>query len=424
MHLNTWKLFVVAFLSLFIIGCQNQDYNEVNYEKSLEAFSPDTLEEVLKEQVEEDFTASRSMVVKYDIAYHVYSKYIDPATGNGSGLFIYVRNLQTDESEMVELEHVRDKIIGMFSITKHPADEKLYVQYVDRTDENNRKVYVDEFDIQSQEFQELLSFSDGSSGVLNPISTVNENNHTLNVFIPDRANQARIRWFEIDLNNYSSERLDDIPFHTGGIRTYGYAADDGIMYLPVAATGQLHLVTLDLNKNELLSTNQIDKINHREPPRMTDVALYKDDILLVKYLRPARYSNRPNTGLIGELVVNVVDLNESKSVGIQALAGFDKSEGVTHYIASDQVDEEHFVSVYTTVDEVHEWHLHERHENYNHTYVSLFKLGEGNNVEEIDKVVLDPSWANRVTVENNQIIVTYNDTSADHGAWLQIFKMK
>lgn len=93
-----------------LISCENSDSTE-SVQNSLQ------LTKVTDEKIEEDYTASRSMVVKNGIAYHVYSKEINPSSGNGSGLYLYIRDLETDRSEILELEHLSHLKIGMLSET-------------------------------------------------------------------------------------------------------------------------------------------------------------------------------------------------------------------------------------------------------------------------------------------------------------------
>jgi hypothetical protein len=124
-------------------------------------------------------------------------------------------------------------------------------------------------------------------------------------------------------------------------------------------------------------------------------------------MRPADFSNRPETGLVGSLVANVVDINEGLSLFKETLAGNSGSEAVTFYIASDRVDDEHFVTIHTTVNEVHTWHISEEHDNYNHTALGLYKIDD-DGIHLIDQVIEQPSWANRVTVFEDRVLTTYN----------------
>jgi len=380
-------------------------------------------EESISELIEKDFTASRSMVVKNNTAYHIYSKEIDPSSGNGSGLYIYIRNLDTGVSELHEFEHLSHLRIGMFSVTKHPQADRLYIQYVDRTDERDRTVYVDEFNTQTREITNVLEYQDlESAGVLNPISAVGLSANRLHVLVPDRAAEPKIRWFTVDLETYEESRQNDLQFDTPGIRTYGYKVKDEKLYLPVNTVGNLYLVTLDLENHELISSSVIDELDHDEPTRMTDIDFYGDNLLVVKYMRPADFSHRPTTGLVGSYVANMVDVREGKTLHIETLTGVDGSEAVTHYVASDKFDENHFVSIYTTVREVHTWHLNEEHDNYNQTSIDLYRVGE-NSIERIDRVTSEPSWANRVTVHENRVLATYTSANEDHDAWLRVFNL-
>lgn len=379
--------------------------------------------ESLSELIEKDFTASRSMVVKNNTAYHIYSNEIDPSSGNGSGLYIYIRNLDTGESDLHEFEHLSHLKIGMFSVTRHPQADRLYIQYVDRTDERDRSVYVDEFNTQTREVTNLLEYQDlESAGVLNPISAVGLSANRLHVMIPDRAAEPKIRWFTVDLDNHDVSRQSDLQFETPGIRTYGYKVKDERLYLPVNTVGNLYLVTLDLENHELISSTVIDELDHAEPTRMTDIDFYGDDLLVIKYMRPAEFSHRPTTGLVGSYVANMVDLKEGKSLHIETLAGFDENEAVTHYVASDKVDENHFVSIYTTVREVHTWHLNRVHDNYNQTFIDLYRVGK-DSIKRIDRVTTEPAWANRVTVHENRVLATYTSANEDHDAWLRVFNL-
>lgn len=399
-------------LTIIITGCESSENGS--------AFQ---LEESVSELIEKDHTASRSMVVKNGTAYHIYSKEIDPSSGNGSGLYIYIRELETGESTLHEFEHLSHLRIGMFSVTKHPDADRLYIQYVDRTDERDRTVYVDEFNIQTREITNVLEYQDlESAGVLNPISAVGLSANRLHVLVPDRAAVPKIRWFTVDLETYEESRQTDLQFDTPGIRTYGYKVKDEKLYLPVNTVGNLYLVTLDLENHELISSSVIDELDHAEPTRMTDIDFYGNNLLVIKYMRPAEFSHRPTTGLVGSYVANLVDVREGKSLHIETLAGFDGSEAVTHYVASDKFDENHFVSIYTTVREVHTWHLSQVHDNYNPTSIDLYRVGD-NKIELVDRISTDPAWANRVTVRENQVLATYTSANEDHDAWLRIFHL-
>ena len=408
---NILSLLLIAFTVLFS-ACESAEIDE-NFQ----------LVESISERVKKDFTASRSMVVKNNTAYHIYSKEIDPSSGNGSGLYIYIRNLDTGESELHEFEHLSHLRIGMFSVTRHPLADRLYIQYVDRTDERDRTVYVDEFNTQTREITNVLEYQDlESAGVLNPISAVGFSANRLHVLVPDRAAEPKIRWFTVNLDNYEVNRQSDLQFETPGIRTYGYKVKDERLYLPVNTVGNLYLVTLDLENHQLISSTVIDELDHGEPTRMTDIDFYGNNLLVVKYMRPAEFSHRPTTGLVGSYVANMVDVSEGKSLHIETLAGFDGSEAVTHYVASDKADEDHFVSIYTTVREVHTWHLNKEHDNYNQTFIDLYRVGE-NSIDRIDRVTTEPSWANRVTVHENRVLATYTRANEDHDAWLRVFNL-
>jgi hypothetical protein len=411
LKMKTTSLLLVS-VAIILTGCKSSG-NESTFQ----------FEESVSELIEKDFTASRSMVVKNGIAYHIYSKEIDPSSGNGSGLYIYTRDLETGESSLHEFEHLSHLRIGMFSVTKHPEADRLYIQYVDRSDERDRTVYVDEFNTQTGEVTNVLEYQDiESAGVLNPISAVGLSANRLHVLVPDRAAEPKIRWFTVDLETNEVGRQNDLQFDTPGIRTYGYKVKDEKLYLPVNTVGNLYLVTLDLEKLELITSSVIDELDHSEPTRMTDIDFYGDNLLVIKYMRPADFSHRPTTGLVGSYVANMVDVSEGKSLHIETLAGFDGSEAVTHYVASDKFDDNHFVSIYTTVREVHTWHLSRVHDNYNPTSIDLYRVGD-NRIELIDRVTTDPAWANRVTVYENQVLATYTSANEDHDAWLRIFNL-
>lgn len=184
---------------------------------------------------------------------------------------------------------------------------------------------------------------------------------------------------------------------------------------------KLYLVTLDLQKQELVSSVVIDEIDHSEPTRMTDLYFYPNNRAVITYMRHAAFSNRPETGLVGSLVANVVDLNERQSLFKEILAGNSGNEAVTHYIASDRVYDEHFVTIHTTVNKVHTWHINEVHDNYNQTTMGLYKL-ENNGINLVDQVISQPSWANRVTAYKNLVIATYNYATDTHESRLNIYR--
>ncbi len=368
----------------------------------------------------EDFTTSTYPNLLNDHYYFFYSKSIDPATGVGSGLYVFVFNNENNDSEILKVGSYSHLKIGMIRSIQHPDRDKLIVSYVDRTDEKNRMVVVDEYNIPRNESTNIFTFSDEfSQGVLNPIITTGPSENELHVLIPDRTKKALIRWFVIDLESFDVQRLRDIHFGSG-VRLYDYEVKDNYIYIPVNTTGKLYLLTLDLQEKRIKSNYIIDEIDHSESTRMSDVDIYCDDLIIVTYLRPAEFSDRSKTGLLGSFVANIVDISEGKSVHLEQLAGHNSSEAVTHYVSATKYDDKHMVCIYTTVCEIHEWHISRVHKNYHHSYLDLYKIKDGS-MKLVDRKLMDPSWANSVSVHNQKIFITFNSVDDDNKAWLYIF---
>lgn len=97
------------------------------------------------------------------------------------------------------------------------------------------------------------------------------------------------------------ERLPNINLPTSGARLYDLLYDEGRIIVPIAIAQQLHLGIIDTEKLTI-DIRLLDSFTSpdRMPPRSINIFKYENlGVYVIVYLRPASFSNRPRTGLLG-----------------------------------------------------------------------------------------------------------------------------
>ena len=268
---------------------------------------------------------------------------------------------------------------GMTSMMPCGADSHLFL-YVDRKDESNRSVHLARVDGGRE--RSLFQFRDGR-GVLNPQMDMLADGR-LHLLIPDRTG-LQVRRFLVDAQTGDSERLPDVVMPRAGARIYGRLVDGNRLIVPVSVIHEMLMLVIDLTDHRAV-LHSIDTFTSAsgEPPRMTTVFRLADsDRYALVYLRPAAFSDRggrrgPATGLLGEIVVNVVDAKTFESIRQTVIAGFDARAAATHNLDAAQTGPREFLLAHTEVDRIHQRHLTGAYENYGGGFLTRWSVdGEG-----------------------------------------------
>jgi hypothetical protein len=254
---------------------------------------------------------------------------------------------------------------GMTCMMPLGADSNLFL-YVDRKDENNRRVFLARVDGGRQRV--LFEFS-GGRGVLNPQMDLLADGR-LHLLIPDRTG-LQVRRLLVDAQTGDSQRLPDVVMPRAGARIYGRLVDGNRLIVPVSVIHEMLVLTIDLDDHRV-ALHSIDRFTSAsgEPPRMTSIFPLADSgHYALVYLRPAAFSDRvgkqgPATGLLGEIVVNVVDAKTFASIGKTVIAGLQSEAAATHNLDALQTGPREFLLAHTEVKRIHQRHLTGAYENY------------------------------------------------------------
>ena len=338
--------------------------------------------------------------------------------GQGRNLLLWRRSLDNGPWRLTPIRPERmPAMISILPREDHPG-ETLFL-YVDRRDEADRVVYLERF-TEDGGMEEVFRYANGS-GVLNPIAAPAPGGSILHLFIPDRTD-TYIRWFKAHLGEDRVERLDDIPMPQRGARLYDYHVEGSRLILPTAVVRELHLLAVDLDTGayEMKRIDEAESPDNQPPRNMTIHAFPEKNLYLITYLRPTEFSNRPETGLVGEVVANAVCMERLESVQRTVIGGFRAEEAATHHIASAKVAEDAFVAAYTTVDEVHQRHLTGEFENYAAGHVDRWRLSGDGALTAQAQHEMEPFWhAGLATDGKGNLYMLYNSATEESPKWLK-----
>lgn len=232
----------------------------------------------------------------------------------------------------------------------------------------------------------------------------------------------------MNIETEAVERLPNISLPTSGARLYDLIYDEGRIIVPIAISGQLHLGVID-TETLTISTQLLDKFTSpdRMPPRSINIFKYEGlGLYVIVYLKPAAFSNRPRTGLVGQVVVKTLDAADFKELSTTVIAGFNGHEAVTHYMKSEKLNEEMFVVAYTCVDEIHHFHLTGVHDRYVSSHLAVCQVDPSGNVQLIAKEDTDQTRWDQVLarIDDHTFLFTYNSTTANNDKWLDVVRLE
>ena len=279
-------------------------------------------------------------------------------------------------------------------------DGAVLILYVDRQDEQNRRVWLQR--VVDGEVVPLFDFADGTRGVLNPAMDLLPDG-TLLVLVPNRVGRETRR-FIIDPVTGDAQRLDDITMPARGARIFDRLIVGNRLLAPVSVIEELLLLEIDLTDHSYRLHRRLDAFDSiaREPPRNTGiVALPDGEPLALVYLRPAAFSDRtgrrgPATGLIGEIVVNVIETNAFRSLRNTVIAGHTAETAATHNMAIAQTGPRTFLLAHSEVDRIHQRHLTGEHKNYVGGYITHWRIGEDGTPERLSRQDIHPFYGTRM----------------------------
>ncbi|HHX02002.1 MAG TPA: hypothetical protein GX739_04940 [Firmicutes bacterium] len=350
---------------------------------------------------------------------------VTPATGTGQGLQYWTKHLDSDNWE--KYEFLPDRIIGMANIVSDPTyTDDLFFIFNDRTNESFRYAIMERFDGASMRRVFELDQSEGQ--VLNPQAISSQDGY-IHIFVPDRTSSGRdgIKWWRMNITTEELERLQDISLPTSGARLYDLIYDEGRIIVPIAIAQQLHLGIIDTEKLTI-TTQLLDKFTSpdRMPPRSINIFKYEHlGMYLLVYLRPTAFSNRPRTGLVGEVVVKVLDA-DFKDLSTTVIGGFNTHEAVTHYMKSEKLNDRMFAVAFTNVDEIHHFHLTGVHDRYVTSHLTVWEINESGKIRLVAKDTTDQTRWDQVIarVDDQSFLFTYNSTNAANDKWLDVMKLE
>ena len=348
---------------------------------------------------------------------------VAPATGTGQGLFYWTR-LGNGDWEKHEFLH--DRTVGMANIVMdNTVTDDLFFIYNDRTVEDDRYAYMVRFD--GTDIRQVFSLSQKLDGqVLNPQAVSSEDGF-IHIFVPDRTG-TKVRWYHFNIETEEVMRLNDITMPVRGARMYDLVYQNGQILAPISVEGRLYLGILDTDK---LTTNfeLLDSFSSpdRMPARAMNIYIYENlGLYLITYLRPASFSNRPFTGLLGEVVANAVDMSTYKSVMKTVIGGYSKHTAATHYLKSEKLNHGMFVTAYTAVDQVHQFHLTEEHSRYVSSHLDVQELDSTGAVKKVaGNTYENTSWDHVLArIDDDTILFTYNETTTKNQKWIKELKLQ
>ncbi len=319
---------------------------------------------------------------------------------------------------------------GMSSLL--PLDDSdLLFMYVNRVEEENRRVHL----VRVEEDTEIPLFElgqereSGNPGVLNPrMDLMSDGN--LHLLIPDRTDRF-VRRFIVDPETGQEQRLSDIETPRVGARIYGRLMENDRLLVPLAVVNELLLLVIDLTDHSY-EVHSLDTFTSKsnEPPR--SISMYRlenPDQYLVSYFRPAAFSDRSGrqgerTGLVGEVVLRVLETDSFETVESTVIAGFTPEKASTHNVPRTQVGPRDFLFAFTTVDRIHVRHLTGRYENYTGASMSRWHIRADGTPEIIFEEDLSPFYsASLQTMDDGKILFTYKDATSGASRILDLMEL-
>lgn len=144
--------------------------------------------------------------------------------------------------------------------------------------------------------------------------------------------------------------------------------------------------------------------------------------LVLVYMRPAPFSNRGRTGLLGEIVCAVVCARSLEVKTSTVIAGFEAERAATHQHDMIQVGSREFIYAHTEVDRVHERHKSGRYENYVGSYITRWQIDENNKPIEVGRRKLpDTAFFDLAGNAQGNVILLANDAKEDYPLFLYAF---
>lgn len=350
---------------------------------------------------------------------------VTPATGTGRGLQYWTKPLDSPTWE--KHEFLPDRIIGMANIVSDPLyTDDLFFIFNDRTWEDWRYAVMARFDGSSLHTVFELDQSEGQ--VLNP-QAISSRDGYIHIFVPDRTSSGKdgIKWWRMNIETEELERLPNINLPTSGARLYDLLYDEGRIIVPIAIAQQLHLGIIDTEKLTI-DIRLLDSFTSpdRMPPRSINIFKYENlGVYVIVYLRPASFSNRPRTGLLGETVAKVLDAESFKSLSTTVIAGFNAKEAVTHYMKSEKLNDRMFAVAYTYVDEVHHFHLTGVHDRYVSSHLAVWEVDATGKIRLVAIESTDQTRWDQVLarIDDETLLFTYNSTTPTNDKWLDVVKL-
>lgn len=283
-------------------------------------------------------------------------------------------------------------------------DGSTLVLYTDRRDERRRRVFLHR--VGPGDARQLFDFAADTTGVLNP-QLVKLDDRRVLVLIPDRNSGVDTRRFLVDLDAGTHERLPDIPMPAPGGRLFEMLRDGDRLIVPHSMIHRLDILTIDLPTGSH-SLHQVDSFTSvcGEPPRSTCIFKLEDSgQYALVYLRPAAFSDRvgkrgPPTGLLGEIVLNVVDAQTLTSVRQTVIAGFRAEAAATHNMAAVQTGPREFVLAHAEVDRIHQRHLTGENKNYVGGFITRWRIGSDGSPELLERCAVPPFYGTRMAADD------------------------
>ncbi len=421
MNKKSFSIIICFLLILSLSGCI---FGSTQKEMiPLEGTSIQLLErELLGEQLHSNM---RAFEIIDDKLHMLLTTNVTPATGTGVSLQYW--NKPLDGGDWEKHVFLPNRVIGMANIVADPYyTDDLFFIFNDRTNESDRYAIMERFE--NNTLRRVFELDQSSGQVLNPQAISSQDGY-IHIFVPDRTSSGQdgIKWWRMNILTEELERLQDISLPTRGARMYDLIYDNGSIIVPIAVNQQLHLGNID-TEALTITTRLIDQFTSPDqmPPRSINLFKYENlGIYLLTYLRPASFSNRPNTGLIGEVVAKVVRISDLKTLSTTVIGGFSGQAAATHYMKSEKLNENMFVVAYTAVDKVHHFHLTGIHDKYVTSHLGIWEIDQSGQLQLISSEDTEATRWDQVLarVSDNAFLFTYNSTTVANEKWLDMVQL-
>ncbi len=282
------------------------------------------------------------------------------------------------------------------------ADGAALVLYTDRRVNTNRRVFLQR--VENGESRQLFDFADGGMGLLNAQMEWLADGR-LFVLIPNRVG-VDTRRFIVEVGSGAHESLAGIRMPGSGGRIYGILRDGSRLIVPHSIIHKLEILAVNLDDHSH-SLHEVDAFTSiaGEPPRETRIFKLADtNQYALVYLRPAAFSDRtgkqgPPTGLVGELVVNVVDAKSCRSVRRTVIAGFQAEAAATHNLGAAQTGPREFVLAHSEVERIHQRHLTGENKNYVGGFISRWRIDANGVPHLLERCQVPPFYGTEMTAD-------------------------